>query len=561
MSAFVSTLTEFSTLPTAWSGCLEGHTARACHRTVSLVLQALHREGLLKDAQFTEQNGFLTWSRDRELLSFSGRTRAHGDRLELSDVEFWQDDPNRQERALREFLHSACRLSGASWSSAWQALSEEVAVAAAVQAAAYAASEHREPPASAEEFEAWTPEGHNLHPGAKTRGGFSAADMAKFSPDFSIQTQILWMEVDSELLMGYGELPDFLRTDSGSWAMPVHPWQRKQVLEMVYRGEFSQGRIKDLDRRALEATIGSSLRTVTPLDQSLPILKLSVGALMTSSDRSISNYTVRQGPIYSEYLRRVFEQEPGFSETADFCPEFAGVALRSDPGDDSPRARNLSLVLGERLTAPAGQTPIVSSALPQPRPGYQGTYFAEFFARGPGPEKNNARQMQLVLPFHLELYLRYGVALEAHLQNCVLLWDDSGPKRLWVRDWGGLRADRQRVQEFAPDLSKHLDAGSLTFTDAKVAEAKLIACLYSNHLTEVVVGLARSFDLEEDDLWREVAHRSREILEPWSEGSLARSVLVEDWWVKGLLAKRLGGQGEAYHQRRNPLRLGRRVSV
>ncbi|HIB69053.1 MAG TPA: hypothetical protein EYO33_29200, partial [Phycisphaerales bacterium] len=90
---------------------------------------------------------------------------------------------------------------------------------------------------------------------------------------------------------------------------------------------------------------------------------------------------------------------------------------------------------------------------------------------------------ELLIPFHLELYLRHGLALEAHMQNCVVVWSEEGPEKLWVRDWGGLRADAEKLGRLAPDILTRLDHRSVSLSNAATAEKKLIACLYCNHLT------------------------------------------------------------------------------
>ncbi len=561
MTAYAKLLDEFAALDTPWVEGLEEYRTAACARTAERFLQALYREGMLGAPSATADPGELVWQNGSERLEVQAELCGAGDRLRLSDASSWAGTTEQQGRGLERMVARAAALSGAAWSSAWQALLEELQQGAAVQAAAYAAARHRPAPSSCADFEAWTPEGHNLHPGAKTRAGFTAAEMVAYAPDFAQHTEVPWIEIDAELISAWGSMPDLFRGPNRRWCLPVHPWQLQRVLPEVYAPEFASGRLLVSPRGPVRAAIGSSLRTLTPEADELPVLKLAVGALMTSSDRSISAHTARQGPIYTACLERIFEREHGFAGRVDFAPEPGGLAFVGDFDSEQRqrRARNLTLVLRRRSTAPPGLLPVACSALPQPRLHRPGTYFDEFFARGDGPMACFERYLELLIPFHLRLYAKYGLALEAHLQNCTVLWSDKGPEQLWVRDWGGLRAVTRSLADWAPDLAAQLHPGSVTYADRATAQSKLVACLYSNHLTEVVVGVGRAFGLAEDRLWRIVAQVSARALEPLRREHpflgepLAVQILTEDWWVKGLLGLRLGAEGEGYARRRNPL--------
>ena len=143
------------------------------------------------------------------------------------------------------------------------------------------------------------------------------------------------------------------------------------------------------------------------------------------------------------------------------------------------------------------------------------------------------------------------------MQNCVVVWKDSGPDKLWVRDWGGLRADAVKLGQLAPDLLARLSPRSVSLSNAQTAEKKLIACLYCNHLTEVVAGVSREFEFSEDALWEEVAQVSARVLQEHGESTLSDRILTQDWPVKCLLKMRLGlgGSGDLYRRRENPLKM------
>ncbi len=535
--------------PKDWNHPTPELLERAKIRVFGLFLQAAHREGLLPTEQFEAVDGDLVWRDGDRTLRVPGRIFSGGHRLRISSL------PLGSEAVLdfQQALYRVGELAAVDLTSlSWKALVDELLVGVEVQAAAYAAALERDEPHSWESFECWTPEGHNLHPGAKTREGFTVDDQLAYCPDFAETLQLPWISVDKSLLRAAGNVPSVF--DLGDrWALPVHPWQRREILPHAYAAEWADGRIADLDREAVVVHLTTSLRTVVPRDSSLPILKLSVGSLMTSTERSMSRHTVLQGPVYTELLHRVWAKQPDWAAKVDLFEETGGLCW-AEPEPKSGRSRQLSILFRERPEIPQRLTPVPCSSLPQPSgTTLDSSVLRELFSRGPGALANFEEYCRLLIPLHLGLMMEAGIALEAHLQNCVVLWSDQGPEALWIRDWGGLRADSERVRELFPDLWAQLDPDSVTLTDSVSARRKLLACLYSNHLAEIVIGLAVEFGLSEAALWAVVERQSRESLEPYQESELAYDILQQSWSVKSLLRLRLGAEGEDYRQLPTPL--------
>jgi siderophore synthetase component len=537
---------DFLALSDTRLGRLEKHLPRSGQRTARLVLQAMLREGMLQECDVSWEGDTLSLRRGDTVLSVRGCLAGHGDRFFLTSLEL----------GLEDFLQRVRRLAGIEPTQAWARLEEELREAHLTQAVAYGVAGSRPEPRHYLDFEEWTPEGHNLHPGAKTRAGFSATDQLNYAPEMSSSVKLPWLAVSKTLLEPSGIVDPMFELDEESWALPVHPWQLEKVLPRVYGREIDSWLIRPLDREPVICRLCTSLRTVVPALESFPVLKTSVGCLMTSTDRSMSRYTVLQGPVYSEYLKRVFEKEASFGERVVALEETGGLCWRD--GSDELRSRNLSLLFRQRPPQVADGVAVPCSTLPQPTwQNSDQTYFHTFFATAKGPLSNFQLYLELMIPFHLELYLRHGLALEAHLQNCVVVWTEAGPDRLWVRDWGGLRADAARLSDLAPDLLANLDERSVSLTHAAAAEKKLISCLYCNHITEVVAGVSQAFEIPEDALWSKVAGISARVFRNHGESHLTEQILTNDWPVKCLLKMRLGlgGSGDLYRMRPNPLRV------
>ena len=156
---------------------LDEYRGQSVARLGQLVLQAAFREGLLESARFSNGGQTLTWKRGEHAVTVPGRITASGDRLWI-DRGQWNPD-------LESLLSDVRAVAGLDDGEAWRAFCEEIREGVTTQQAAYSLAGLRKEPESYLDFEAWTPEGHNLHPGAKTRQGFSEQDQLNYGPEFS----------------------------------------------------------------------------------------------------------------------------------------------------------------------------------------------------------------------------------------------------------------------------------------------------------------------------------------------------------------------------------------
>jgi siderophore synthetase component len=115
-----------------------------------------------------------------------------------------------------------------------------------------------------------------------------------------------------------------------------------------------------------------------------------------------------------------------------------------------------------------------------------------------------AEYARVLLPPVLRLATRYGIGLEAHLQNCLPTFVAGVPTRIAVRDLGGMRIHTGRLAASvaAPPT---LWPGSVTVTDDEnVLRAKVCYTALQAHLGEIVVQLVGSHGLDEARAWTAV---------------------------------------------------------
>ncbi|QPC45636.1 IucA/IucC family protein [Mangrovibacillus cuniculi] len=423
-------------------------------------------------------------------------------------------------------------------------------------------------------FEQLAVEGHHLHPGAKTKTGLRVDNVFRYSPEFHQTFSVRFVAVHRTLLRtteeggfletvlpsvhakGMRELQDRGFEASEYDILPVHPWQYKFALASIYEEEIRREQLLFLPNVTLKAKATSSFRTVYPLEKSAPGIKLAVNSQMTSTVRSISTNTALNTTSFSAMIDEIKKREPHLTS---FVPinEIAGAAF---PSGDNLKSRNLSVLLRESIEdkLEPGEIAIAGSSL---------------YAKSPFSTKTIVQEMvdsykkdvvgffedyvDKSLAGFLTLMVKYGVALEGHLQNSVPVMKDGEITRFFFRDWGGARIYKPRLENQGVSISFEENSVSIT-NSIRDMHDKLYYTVFQNHYGEVIRQLVLHYDVSELSLWQLVKQKCKEIL-----STLREEVCVEDDSTfifqpivqhKSLTTMRLkDGKGYEYNEVPNPL--------
>jgi siderophore synthetase component len=418
-----------------------------------------------------------------------------------------------------------------------------------------AADEHADPDQRAVALERLAVAGHNLHPCGRTRLGWDTTDV--LAHDLEAGTTRLGFvavrddahlgdDVGAALAAAYPGLP---APPAGYRLQPVHAWQRDRVLPHRYGDLLAGGALRILDAE-LDALPTAALRTLllpAAADGRRRYAKVSLDIQVTSTRRSISVASTRNGPALSALLHRLLDDERIL-----LMAETAGAAVPAGSG------RDVSALLRDGLAGRLrpGERALPGGALPQLVAGVVARYAA---STGRADDAGAARAWlheyaALLLPPLLRLTVR-GVALEAHLQNCLPVFAGGVPRRIAVRDFAGLRLHPPRLA--AAGHTVRLWPGSVVATgDDTVLRSKIGYTAFQAHLGELIIRLGASHGLAEDAAWRTV----REVLDTTYDGldgPLARAdhaaFTAPRVPHKALVRMRLAGGGDAYVPVRNPL--------
>ncbi|MDR7275910.1 IucA/IucC family protein [Catenuloplanes atrovinosus] len=477
----------------------------------------------------------------------AGRGTRHGfDRVEPDPADVPDDPVALLPQALLD-------------TGAW-ALAAELADATANLAVAFARPRAVIRPADADEtalaHERLAITGHNLHPCGRTRLGWDVPDLLAHDLE-TPGTALRFVAVRRDRLTGEVTHPGFPDAPPGYATQPVHAWQWDAIVRHRHARLLDDDTLRPLDGEIPVAPT-AALRTVL-----LPpapggtrhYLKVSLDILVTSTRRSISVASTQNGPALSRLLHTLVADDPDGHRLL-LLAETAGAAVPA-------AGRDLAAILRDgihgRLTD--GETVVPGSALAATDPDTGRTVLAGLADAYPGSALDFVEDYaRLLLPPLLRLAARHGIALEAHLQNCLPTFRHGRPHRLVLRDFAGLRLHRPRLAASGIDLP--LWPGSVTATDdAGTMRAKIGYTALQAHLGEIIVQLTRSHALDEPAAWRRVRAVVDETYDGLRRGPRPVPAATDDHaWLtaplvphKALVRMRLAGSGDVHHPVRNPL--------
>ncbi|HKS98022.1 MAG TPA: IucA/IucC family protein [Rugosimonospora sp.] len=401
-------------------------------------------------------------------------------------------------------------------------------------------------------FERLSTAGHNLHPCGRTRLGWSLADVLAHDLE-SPGTAVAFVAVQRSAHTG-DDVGGLLRAaypwlpspPPGYVLQPVHAWQLEAVVKRRHAGLVESGILRLVPGAVLRAAPTAALRTVLLEPDARGVqryLKLSLDIQVTSTRRSISLASARNGPAVSALLTDLLADAPQVL----LMHEVAGAAVHCAGRDMTAILRN-----GLSTQLHPGEVAVPAGALPATSPLTGRPVLAELVDRYPGTPLDFVEAYARLLLQPVLRTAAAGIGLEAHLQNSIPTFRDGVPYRIAFRDFAGLRIHTPRLHE-RTGRRLALQPGSVIAThDLNVLRAKAGYTTFQAHLGEILLQLAEARTIDEAAGW----HRVRGVLEE------ARAADPDDhgFWTaptmphKALLRMRLvPDRGDIYVPVRNPL--------
>ncbi|QHE72953.1 IucA/IucC family protein [Rhodococcus sp. WAY2] len=398
--------------------------------------------------------------------------------------------------------------------------------------------------------------GHARHPAPKWRSG-DPGQWRRHSPETRTCFPMHWLAVPEELVHEHAAGGDFdrhaetatllgperERVPAGCRPLPVHPWQFRLLstdprLGPVLGAALADGAVHDLGQCGAPLHPTASVRTLYQPEADV-FLKTSLHVRITNCLRKNASYelagAVELTRLLTEPFAEVARAHPGFG----FLPEPAARSVDLPDRYGSAQARHellegLGVIVRAGISGhlSPGERAHLAATLAAGQPDCVGTRtrladLAE--AGGTADPVHWARQwwqryLALLVPPVLRLWAEYGIVLEPHPQNVlVVVAADGMPTRVLARDLEGTKLLADRHTTTLAGLPSDL-AHAVAY-DEERGWNRIAYCLFVNHLTEMAGALA---DLAhgsaphmcrfEDELWdtlgEAVAHASVELGHP-----------------------------------------------
>ncbi|NIF54331.1 IucA/IucC family protein [Burkholderia sp. Ax-1724] len=353
--------------------------------------------------------------------------------------------------------------------------------------------------------------GHVFHVTSKASDGFAERDMQAFAPELGASFRLHYFAVATNCLDTRsidGTRPPIdpeamhaaaaLLGDSEYRLLPCHPWQAEYLLQ--------QETIQKLLARRDLISLGplgevvwptSSVRTVW-LPVQRRFLKLPLNVRITNFIRNNPPVQVVRALDASLYIASL----PSSDRASDaFEVLLDGASASLETTDDALKASSAVLYRDGMSDEVGDYAQVLATVMEEPAEGESSLAMLLEEALGTAPGDQPlvawwARYLNVTLMPLLRLFARYGVSLEAHLQNTMVAFQDGWPVRGYVRDMEGASISRARclrplnLPDDSPALYRDEDAWH-----------RFLYYVLVNHIGHVIAGVARAGYGDEAMLW------------------------------------------------------------
>lgn len=424
-------------------------------------------------------------------------------------------------------------------------------------------------------LEQWGCMGHPWHPNYKTKSGLTVDDVISLSPEFNTKIpvrvcavlkkvmHIECMDLNTNYISWWknnfseawdefnNELKDKELKEEDYISVMVHPWQFENEIASLFEKEINEGVIVMMKTIPFMAYPGMSFRTVFPEKFSCnSLVKMPVSVRLTSAQRVVTARSAQMGPRVSLFLQRILDNDKCLSEYLKIVPERIGGHYISADDNLSQnfsfiiRDNPYSLITEDELIIPVGSLfaendkgePFISALISVKQSNNIKSTIEQFFKE----------YVTVVLYGVLSVYLKYGVAFEAHQQNSFVVFDENKKiKSILIRDFGDIRINKKYVDIYGADI-KQYDNKMTFINNVDFIREKLIHNLFMCHLGELILLLSRYYRTEENSLWAILAEMTMRCFKE-NQGNMEmsewltekESILRKDWPLKSFIRMRM----------------------
>lgn len=381
-------------------------------------------------------------------------------------------------------------------------------------------------------------EGHPYYPTWKSRPGLSEVEVAQLSPEFNAQVPLRIASLRADMAKSES-MPHVTSyhawfasnfpaqweqwkaslnakgLDETQWLpLPIHAWHLQAYVLKTFAEEIEEG-ILITDGPDIPTLPTMSYRTMMPvLSETAPLIKLPIALWMTSELRSLQAKSIHMGPRISTVITKILAAENGFDQRLEIFPEEIGVRYKNAITQDDSPGRHLSVVY--RASQQAFERsddwlPITVASLFTRLPGSGRPLFTDLIERdgvrasADSVESWFRQYAKVVTHPVVAIYLLYGIGLEAHQQNTMVLFSRDGKAHsLLIRDFGDGRTYAPLLEERGYALQPHVQPGILPTVfveDIEPVRMFVLDAAFLTHLHEMALWLTKEYQLNNSRMW------------------------------------------------------------
>ncbi|MBI5975886.1 IucA/IucC family protein [Staphylococcus canis] len=408
-------------------------------------------------------------------------------------------------------------------------------------------------------------EGHPLHPGAKLRKGMTTFETMRYASEYSQPINLKFILVHQDVIRVQSVHHSYTQTVFQMFdglkkaaqaalttesldtyhVMIVHPWQYDHVMDKDYTDALQSRSIIPIDYTHTYYA-GLSFRTLMPKYPDVsPHIKLSTNVHITGEIRTLSEQTTHNGPLVSQILDDITANDTWFDTVpAQHIAEIAGAHFYQSKDADAVQERR-SEQLGTLYRrnvyhyVEPDTIPVIASSLIVADSKTDIPLIIALIERyiSIHPELETSEAIRqwfqtyatALIDFVIPLLVKYGIALEAHLQNTIAVFNPTSGtlNQMLVRDFEGLRIDAKQLAAMNYKTD-HFHEKSRILTDSQTSVFnKAFYSTIQNHLGELVAPIVKYYHMQglEQLLWDQVRIRIQELFTVFRAADLDESRL------------------------------------
>ncbi|ARU88946.1 IucA/IucC family siderophore biosynthesis protein [Pseudomonas sp. M30-35] len=426
-------------------------------------------------------------------------------------------------------------------------------------------------------------EGHPYYPTWKARPGMTPEEVEQFSPEFNAKVTLRIAALRADMLASESmphvrdyhswfasQYPAHWQrwkaalnardlNENEWWPLPIHSWHLNNYVLSTYAAEIEEG-ILITEGPDIETLPTMSYRTMMPAQAGgAPLIKLPIAVWMTSEQRSLQAKSIHMGPRISKVITQILEAENSFDQSLEIFPEEIGLRFKHAVTQDDNPGKHLSVVFRrsrEAFERTDQGLPITVASLFTRLPQTERPLFTDLIERDGTLATHEqvttwfAQYCKVVTHPVIAIYMLYGIGLEAHQQNTMIVFSPDGIARsVLIRDFGDGRTYAPLLEARGHRLAPHIQPGILPTVfsdDIEPVRMFVIDACFLSHLHEMALALSREYAIEDTRLWDILSEQTqhafaaiKDRVDPSFWDTEHRAFLLEPWPTRSLLRMHL----------------------